>query len=121
MCRRFPLYTVPIRVHFLAKVTASLSQSSVMASKSTGRVKWFCPSRGYGFLEDLRGGEDAFVHFRSLKRRTEGWRGLYQGEYVAYIPQVIDGKTSALDVTGINGGLLMCEAYDGAPQQLEAS
>lgn len=92
-----------------------------MASKSVGRVKWFCSSRGYGFLEDLHGGEDAFVHFRSLKRRTEGWRGLYQGEYVAYIPQVIDGRTSALDVTGVNGGLLMCEAYDDTPQQLEAS
>ena len=77
-------------------------------------MKWFCPSRGYGFLEDTDGGVDAFVHFSNLKRKQEGWKGLYKGEYVSYIPQVIGDQTSALEVTGVAGGRLMCEANDAS-------
>ena len=80
--------------------------------RKIGWVKWFCSTRGYGFLKDVQGGQDAFVHFSNLKRRTEGWRGLYKGEYVSYIPQLVEGRTTALDVTGVMGGFLMCEAYE---------
>jgi cold shock protein len=86
-----------------------------MSARRTGRVKWFCASRGYGFLEDTAGGPDAFVHFSNLKRKQEGWKALYKGEYVSYIPQLIEDQTSALEVTGVDGGRLMCEADDWVP------
>lgn len=81
-----------------------------MESRRTGWVKFFSEKRGYGFVTDVQSNEDAFVHFSSLQRRTPGWRGLYKGEYVSFTPQVSDGKMAALDVTGVQGGPLMCEA-----------
>lgn len=78
--------------------------------RSIGWVKWFCPTKGYGFLQDMKGGSDAFVHFSNLCRRSDGWKGLYKGEYVSYIPQESGDRICALDVTGVAGGVLMCEA-----------
>ena len=33
---------------------------------STGRVKWFDETKGFGFLE-AEGGKDVFVHFSSIR------------------------------------------------------
>jgi cold shock protein len=82
---------------------------AAMDDRRIGWVKFFSAQKGYGFLTDVQSNQDAFVHFSSLQRRTPGWRGLYKGEYVSFTPQVSDGKTAALDVTGVRGGPLMCE------------
>jgi len=86
------------------------SKKAAMEDRRIGWVKFFSAPKGYGFLTDVQTNEDAFVHFSSLQRRTPGWRGLYKGEYVSFRPQVAEGKTAALDVTGVQGGPLMCEA-----------
>ncbi len=46
-----------------------------------GTVKWFSPSKGYGFIgrED---GEDVFVHFSSIQ--MDGYRVLKQGQVVEF-------------------------------------
>jgi CspA family cold shock protein len=80
-----------------------------MEGRRTGWVKFFSDKKGYGFVTDVQSNEDAFVHFSSLQRRTPGFRSLTKGEYVTFTPQVSDGRISALDVTGVQGGPLMCE------------
>ena len=48
---------------------------------STGKVKWFDPKKGYGFIvgDD---GEDVFVHYTSIV--GDGFRALRDGEMVDY-------------------------------------
>ena len=47
-----------------------------MSERQSGTVKWFNDAKGFGFIE-REGGEDVFVHFRSI--RGEGYRTLQQG------------------------------------------
>ncbi len=76
-----------------------------------GRVKWFSPKKGYGFLANVDGEDkDLFVHHSSLQTSDNVYRLLYQGEYVSYDEKKDEnGKLLAINVTGINGGGLMCE------------
>jgi len=80
-----------------------------MTDRRIGWVKFFSAQKGYGFVTDVQSNHDAFVHFTNLQRRTPGWRGLYKGEYVSFTAQVAGEKVAALDVTGVQGGPLMCE------------
>lgn len=47
----------------------------------TGKVKWFSPEKGYGFIQ---GDQDAevFVHFTEIK--GDGFRMLHDGEEVEF-------------------------------------
>ena len=80
-----------------------------------GRVKWFNNKHGYGFVTILQGeheGLDVFTHHSAIKVATEQYRYLTQGEYVSFSLQESDDKNhkfSAGDVTGVLGGVLMCE------------
>ena len=47
----------------------------------TGKVKWFDPKKGYGFIIGDEG-EDVFVHYTSIK--GDGFRALKDGEMVTY-------------------------------------
>ncbi|OPX24794.1 MAG: hypothetical protein B1H04_01405 [Planctomycetales bacterium 4484_123] len=47
----------------------------------TGRVKWFDPKKGYGFIIGEQG-QDVFVHYSSIE--GEGFRALKDGEVVSY-------------------------------------
>jgi cold shock protein len=47
----------------------------------TGKVKWFDPKKGYGFIIGDQG-QDVFVHYTSIS--GEGFRSLKDGEYVSY-------------------------------------
>ena len=35
---------------------------------ATGTVKWFNPTKGYGFIQPDEGGPDAFVHITALEQ-----------------------------------------------------
>ncbi len=49
---------------------------------STGTVKWFNESKGFGFISPSEGGEDIFVHFRAIA--GDGFKTLIEGQTVSY-------------------------------------
>ena len=58
-----------------------------------GTVKWFNPTKGYGFIQPQRGGKDVFVHISAVE--TAGLPGLNEGQTVEYEEVSNRGKTSA--------------------------
>lgn len=46
-----------------------------------GRVKWFDPKKGYGFLVGPQG-QDVFIHYSQIS--GDGFRSLKDGETVEY-------------------------------------
>ncbi len=55
---------------------------------STGTVKWFNSSKGFGFINPDDGGEDLFVHHSEIK--TDGYASLDEGQNVEF--EVGQGK-----------------------------
>ncbi|WP_038177491.1 MULTISPECIES: cold-shock protein [Vibrio] len=53
-----------------------------MSDKTTGSVKWFNESKGFGFLTQDNGGADVFVHFNSIV--SEGFKTLIEGQKVLF-------------------------------------
>jgi CspA family cold shock protein len=49
---------------------------------STGKVKWFNESKGYGFIEPEGGGRDIFVHYSAIQ--GEGYKTLSEGQPVEF-------------------------------------
>ena len=59
-----------------------------------GTVKWFNPTKGYGFIEPEDGSKDAFVHISAVERA--GLSSLNEGQKVSFDLQAgQNGKTSA--------------------------
>jgi CspA family cold shock protein len=48
----------------------------------TGTVKWFNPTKGFGFIAPDDGGDDAFVHISAVERAGLGT--LAEGQKVSY-------------------------------------
>ncbi len=55
---------------------------------STGTVKWFNDSKGYGFITPSDGGKDLFVHHSEVQ--ANGFRSLQEGQSVEF--EVGQGK-----------------------------
>lgn len=51
-------------------------------SNSTGKVKWFNESKGFGFISQDGGGDDVFVHFRAIA--STGFKTLTEGQAVTF-------------------------------------
>jgi CspA family cold shock protein len=58
-----------------------------------GTVKWFNPTKGYGFIAPQGGGKDVFVHISAVERA--GLTTLNEGAKVSYEEQERRGKVSA--------------------------
>ena len=58
-----------------------------------GTVKWFNPTKGYGFIRPSTGDKDVFVHISAVERA--GLSSLNEGQTVEYELVSNRGKTSA--------------------------
>ena len=64
---------------------------------STGIVKWFNPTKGFGFIEPESGGNDVFVHISAVERA--GISTLNEGDRIEYeLVKGQNGKSSAEDL-----------------------
>ncbi len=52
-----------------------------------GKVKWFNPEKGYGFIE-VEEGKDVFVHYSEIQE--EGFKTLEEGQEVEF--EVVEGN-----------------------------
>ena len=57
---------------------------------ATGTVKWFNPTKGYGFIQPSGGGKDVFVHISAVERA--GLSSLNEGQTVEYEIESNRGK-----------------------------
>jgi CspA family cold shock protein len=63
-------------------------------SMAKGTVKWFNPTKGYGFIQPAGGGgKDVFVHISAVEKA--GLSTLNEGQTVEYEEVPNKGKTSA--------------------------
>jgi len=63
----------------------------------TGTVKFFNEQKGYGFIAQEGGGEDAFVHISAVERA--GMTTLQKEQRVSYeLERDQRGKTSAVNI-----------------------
>lgn len=65
---------------------------------STGTVKWYNATKGYGFIAPDDGGKDVFVHVSAVERA--GLSGLNDGQSISYEIEVDErrGKSSAVNL-----------------------
>ena len=65
---------------------------------TTGTVKWFTPTKGFGFIVPDEGGDDAFVHISAVERA--GLSTLNEGQRVNFdLEDGRNGKKSAENIS----------------------
>jgi CspA family cold shock protein len=72
------------------------SSNGELIEMARGTVKWFNPTKGYGFIEPQTGGKDVFVHISAVERA--GLSTLNEGQHLEYEIEENRGKTSAVNL-----------------------
>jgi CspA family cold shock protein len=87
---------VPIAICFEAPAIRSGRSNSGNVDVATGTVKWFNPTKGYGFVQPQGGGKDVFVHISAVERA--GLSTLNEGAVIEYEIVANKGKESAENI-----------------------
>jgi cold shock protein len=67
---------------------------------SIGTVKWFNPTKGYGFIQPEDGSKDVFVHISAVERSGIG--NLHEGQKLSFdVERGQQGKTSAVNLKAV--------------------
>lgn len=65
---------------------------------TTGTVKWFNPTKGYGFIAPDTGGKDIFVHISAVQKA--GLRTLNEGQKLGFdVEQQQNGRSAAINLS----------------------
>ena len=65
-----------------------------------GTVKWFNPTKGYGFIQPEEGGPDVFVHISAVQQA--GLQQLNDGQRISFdVEPGRRGKTSATNLRAV--------------------
>jgi len=99
-CREAAFASDPSKTRVVARLAAMLFASlhSMLnllrrQTMQKGTVKWFNPTKGYGFIRPSSGDKDVFVHISAVERAGLGT--LNEGQTVEYELVTNRGKTSA--------------------------
>ena len=63
---------------------------------ATGTVKWFNPTKGFGFIQPDGGGKDVFLHISAVERA--GLSNVNEGAKIEYDIVSEKGKESASNI-----------------------
>ena len=66
---------------------------------NTGKIKWFNPTKGYGFIDTGEEGKDIFLHVSALQE--SGIDQITEGESVSYEVGENRGKPTAVNIKKI--------------------
>ena len=66
---------------------------------NTGKIKWFNPTKGYGFIDTGEEGKDLFLHVSALQE--SGIDQITEGESVSYEVGENRGKPTAVNIKKI--------------------
>ena len=66
---------------------------------SNGKIKWFNPTKGYGFTDNHPAGNDVFLHVSALEQA--GIDTLEEGEAVSFEIGDNRGRENAINITKI--------------------
>jgi CspA family cold shock protein len=69
-------------------------ETTMPATRATGKVKWFNEKKGFGFITPDEGGDDVFVHVSGLN----GLKLLHDGEKVEFDVESSNKGLRAVDV-----------------------
>ena len=67
---------------------------------TTGKIKWFNPAKGYGFIENGTGGKDVFLHVSALEKA--GIDTLQEGEEIEFDIGENRGKENAINIKKVD-------------------
>ncbi len=65
---------------------------------TTGTVKWFNTTKGFGFIQPDNGDADAFVHISAVERA--GMRELVEGQKIGFELE-LDRKSGKMSATNL--------------------
>ena len=66
----------------------------------TGKVKWFNPQKGYGFITPDNGNKDIFIHISASEKANIN--SLNENDRVSYDETRNNGKVSAANIKKLN-------------------
>ncbi|MBB2750162.1 UNVERIFIED_ORG: CspA family cold shock protein [Rhizobium aethiopicum] len=78
---RTSLFKIEIIIRRASR-TCGLSIAMKGFVMTTGTVKWFNSTKGFGFIQPDDGGADAFVHISAVERA--GMREIVEGQKIGY-------------------------------------
>ncbi|MDE1152112.1 MAG: cold-shock protein [Micavibrio sp.] len=64
-----------------------------------GTVKWFNPTKGFGFIQPQNGGPDVFVHMSAVEQA--GMRSLSEGQVITFDIVTERGKSAAANLKAV--------------------